>query len=132
MIDKSQIELFKPEQMTGNELKMIAPTSAPTVVGRLSYRRKQLLNWHRTAFRLAAILLLAAVLSSCCDEKSKNMDRYKFGVTLYGGTGMSSGYSQIYCDSVQMKTTKEADIFIDGTKMTVKADDRIAVWSNSR
>ena len=31
MIDKSQIELFKPEQMPGNELKLIVPTSAPTI-----------------------------------------------------------------------------------------------------
>ena len=27
----SQIELFKPEQMPGKELKMIVPTSAPTI-----------------------------------------------------------------------------------------------------
>ena len=27
----SQIELFKPEQMPGNELKLIAPTSSPTI-----------------------------------------------------------------------------------------------------
>ncbi len=80
---------------------------------------------------LAANLLLVAVFSSSCNEpKGKDWSKYKFGVTLYGGKGMSSGYSQIYCDSVQMTGLLSADIWIDGTKMTVKAEDRVAVWSN--
>jgi len=81
---------------------------------------------------LAAILLLVAVSSSSCNETTKQKDRskYKFGVTLYGGKGMSSGYSQIYCDSVQMTSLLSADVWVDGVRLSVKADERIAVWSN--
>lgn len=81
---------------------------------------------------LAAILLLVAVFSSSCNEtkNQKNWSKYKFGVTLYGGKGMSSGYSQIYCDSVQMTSLLSADVWVDGVKLSVKADERIAVWSN--
>lgn len=81
---------------------------------------------------LAAILLLVAVYSSSCNEteNKKNWSKYKFGITLYGGKGMLSGYSQIYCDSVQMTGLLSADVWVDGTKLSVKADERIAVWSN--
>lgn len=81
---------------------------------------------------LAANLLLVAVFSSSCNEtkNQKNWSKYKFGVTLYGGKGMSNGYSQIYCDSVQMTSFQSADVWVDGIKLDVKADDRIAVWSN--
>lgn len=79
---------------------------------------------------ILAILMLVAVLSSCNEIKSKDWSKYKFGITLYGGKGMGFGYSQIYCDSVQMTGMLSADIWVDGTKMAVKADDRISVWSN--
>lgn len=89
------------------------------------------LRLHSSAV-LAANLLLVAVFSSGCNETAKQKDwsKYKFGVTLYGGKGMGSGYSQIYCDSVQMTGLLSADIWVDGTKMSVKAEDRVAVWSN--
>ena len=79
---------------------------------------------------ILAILMLVAVLSSCNEIKSKDWSKYKFGITLYGGKGMGSGFSHIYCDSVQMTGVLSADVWVDGTKMTVIADDRISVWSN--
>lgn len=77
--------------------------------------------------RFAAILLLVVIfLTSCYHTSSK----YKFGVTLYGGRGASKGFSIIYCDSVQMTSLSSADVWVDGIKIAVKADERISVWSN--
>jgi hypothetical protein len=84
-----------------------------------------------SALIAAKILLVFVSLPSCKQTaKQKDWSKYKFGVTLYGGKGMGSGYSQIYCDSFQMTDLLSADIWVDGKKMSVKAEDRLAVWSN--
>jgi len=86
---------------------------------------------HSSAVLAANLLLVAVFLSSCNETKNqKNWSKYKFGVTLHGGKGMSSGYSIIYCDSFQMTGLLSADVWVDGTKLSVKTDEKIAVWSN--
>lgn len=77
-------------------------------------------------------LLFIAIIAmiGCNDIVTDKFSKYQFGVTIYGGSGMASGYSSIYCDSVNMITAKEAELFVDGRKIKVKADDYITVWSN--
>lgn len=79
-------------------------------------------------YSLVVFVLLA--LSSCSEMKSKDWSKYRFGVTIYGSKGFGGGYSSIYCDSVQMTGLLSADVWVDGTKMAIIAEDRISVWSN--
>lgn len=84
---------------------------------------------------LAAIVIytvLVAVLFVSCNEKSEQKANrsYKLVVTAHNGNGWNRSWHSIKCDSVNMITIKKAEIFIDGTKMIIEADDRITVHSN--
>lgn len=85
---------------------------------------------------VASLLSVSTFLPTCNQtvkqkekEKEKDWSKYKFGVTLFGGKGLEMGFSRIYCDSLQMKDLFSADIWVDGVKISVKAN-RISVWSN--
>lgn len=74
------------------------------------------------------ITILAIILFNSCGETSlkKDYSKYKFGVTLYS----ESGYSKIYCDSLQMTSVRSAYVWVDGIKLIVQSQNRISVWSN--
>lgn len=76
-----------------------------------------------------AKLLLVAVLFSSCSYKKEDC-KHKLVVTSYNGSGWYRSSHSIKCDSVNMLGTKKAEIFIDGTKMIIEADDKITVHSN--
>jgi hypothetical protein len=82
--------------------------------------------------KIITILLLSAITLSCNEPNLKDWSKYRFGVTLYGGRGMDSSYSIIYCDSVKMTSLFSADLWVDGTKIPVMTDKRISVWSNDK
>lgn len=86
----------------------------------------------RNSVAIVVYTVLVAVLFVSCNEKTEQKTNccYKFVVTLYNGSGWNRSWHKIECDSVNMLGTKKAEVFIDGTKMIIEADDRITVHSN--
>lgn len=73
------------------------------------------------------IILLLVTLFSC---KKESESKYKFTVTCSNGTGMSSSWHSISCDSVKMISTKKALVYVDGTELIIEATNHISVGSN--
>lgn len=74
------------------------------------------------------IILSSILLLMSCNQESKS--KYKFTVTAHNGHGMNKSWHTIHCDSVNMLNTKKAEVFIDGTKMNIEAENWITVSSN--
>lgn len=68
-------------------------------------------------------LLLGLLLTSCVHS----VDKREFGVRLVNSGGWST--STVYCDSVQMLSPNKAEVFIDGRKMTVFAEE-VKIFTN--
>jgi len=86
----------------------------------------------RNSVAIVVYTVLVAVLSVSCNEKPEQKANcsYKFVATAYNGSGWNRSWHSIECDSINMITIKKAEVFIDGTKMIIEADDRITVHSN--
>lgn len=80
----------------------------------------------KTLMMFTGILLLIMFLSSCDDTTSQS--KYRFILSAYGDGGWSK--HSVYCDSVHMKTVSSADVWIDGIKIDIIAQDKIAVSFN--
>lgn len=76
-------------------------------------------------------LLLVSILFLSCGNKEEGC-KYKLVATLDNGSGWSKSWHSLECDSINMLSTKKAEIFIDGTKMIIEADNRITVHTNCR
>ena len=77
---------------------------------------------------LAKLMLVAVLLSSCSYKKEDC--KHKFVATAHNGSGWSRSWHSIECDSINMITIKKAEVFIDGTKMIIEADNVITVHTN--
>lgn len=73
------------------------------------------------------IILSSILLLISCNQESKS--KYKLSVTSYNGHGMNQSWHTVNCDSVNMISTKKAEVFIDGTKMNIEAENYITVRS---
>lgn len=73
------------------------------------------------------LLIMLATLFSC-----KKESKYRFTVTCSNGTGMSSSWYSIECDSVKMLSAKKALVYVDGSELSIEATNHISVGSNSR
>lgn len=73
------------------------------------------------------IILSSILLLISCNQESKS--KYKLAVTAYNGSGLDRARHVIHCDSVNMLSTKKAEVFIDGTKMNIEAENYITVRS---
>ena len=76
----------------------------------------------------AGILLLCTVFQSCNDDAPNK--KYPYSVKQKNGTGWSSEYTFLGCDSATMVTQKEAIAYIGGTKIRVFAD-QITISTNT-
>lgn len=86
----------------------------------------------RNSVAIVIYIVLVAVSFVSCNKnhKQKTDCSYKFIATAYNGSGWDRTWHSIKCDSINMITIKKAEVFIDGTKMIIEADDRITVNSN--
>lgn len=73
------------------------------------------------------IILSFIPLLISCDQESKS--KYKLSVHAYNGSGWDRTQHTIYCDSVNMLSTNKAEVFIDGTKINIEAENFITVHS---
>lgn len=71
------------------------------------------------------IILLIGITITLFSCNSK-----KFKLTICNGSGLQYMENYVYCDSFQMISTTEADIYVNGTKMNIKADKVIRPESN--
>lgn len=81
----------------------------------------------RNLVAIVVYTVLITVLFTSCNEKTDC--NYKLVATSYNGSGWNRSRHPIECDSVNMITIKKAEVFINGTKMIIKAEDRITVHS---
>ncbi len=91
------------------------------------------LNNKNMKYKHLIAIIISATLFSCDAPKQPvviKSKQYKLCVTAVNGTGWSESCATIYCDSVNMTTTKIADCFIDGTKVHVEANNHISINSN--
>ena len=83
----------------------------------------------RHSVAIAVYTVLVAVLLFSCSSENKNC-KYKLVVTSHNGSGWDKSWYRLECDSVNMLSTKKAEVFIDGTKMIIETDNRITVHTN--
>lgn len=76
------------------------------------------------------IILSSILLLISCNQESKS--KYKLSVTFTNGHGLDRSWHILHCDSINMLSTKKAEVFIDGTKMNIEADVNIGVSSNNK
>lgn len=79
----------------------------------------------RNLVAIVVYTVLVAFFVSC-GYKTKNC-KHKLVATSHNGSGWGKSWYQLECDSINMLSTKKAEIFIDGTKMIIEADNRITV-----
>jgi hypothetical protein len=81
---------------------------------------------------LLPLMLFALLFLVGChgDQTLGQSPKRKFSLTLYNVTGYNLVSSVVDCDSFQMVSTKRADIWVDGTKMSIQAEDVIYPKSN--
>ena len=70
--------------------------------------------------KLITILSIAILSLTSCDNR-------EFKLIVTNGSGLSYTETWLYCDSVQMISTTEADVWIDGKKMKIYADRGIRI-----
>lgn len=70
--------------------------------------------------KLITILSITLLSLTSCDNR-------EFKVIITNGYGLSYTETWLYCDSVQMISTTEADVWIDGKKMKIYADRGIRI-----
>ena len=74
------------------------------------------------------ILIILIILISGC--RSEEISKYPLRVETSNGSGWNLGTAIILVDSVQMISTKKAEIFKDGTKMIIEAENYLKVYEN--
>lgn len=81
---------------------------------------------------LLLLVLFALLFLVGChrDRTSGQSPKRKFSLTLHNKTGYNLVSSVVDCDSFQMVSTKKADIWVDGTKMSIQAEDVIYPKTN--
>lgn len=86
----------------------------------------------RNSVAIVVYTVFVAVLFASCNEKSEQKTdcNYKLVVTSHNGSGWDKSWYRLECDSVNMLSTKKAEVFIDGTKMIIETDNRITVHTN--
>lgn len=83
----------------------------------------------RNLVTIAVYTVSVAVLLFSCSSETKNC-KYKLVVTSHNGSGWNKSWHRLECDSVNMLSTKKAEVFIDGTKMIIETDNKITVHTN--
>lgn len=73
------------------------------------------------------IILSSILLLMSCNQESKS--KYKLAVHAVNGSGWDRSLNTILCDSVNMLSTKKAEVFVDGTKINIEAENYISVRS---
>jgi hypothetical protein len=77
--------------------------------------------------KLLLFTIAAGMVS--CNQLRTDTKEYKFGLVSYNGNGFNSTSSTIKCDSVKMYGTKKADVWVDGVKISIEAENVITVYS---
>ncbi len=71
--------------------------------------------------------LLLSIAFTGCEEPGKNQPppkkKKKFTIGVHSGEGMSSGFTEVECDSFFMVKKNECIIWSDGTKNRIIATD---------
>jgi hypothetical protein len=76
------------------------------------------------------VLLFTVVIGIIsCNQIKTNTKEYKFGLVLYSGNGLDYTASTIECDSFKMYGTKKADVWVDGSKISIEAENVITPHS---
>ena len=71
------------------------------------------------------LLIAAMLMMAGCEYGNSRL----FSVYINNGKGWDYSSGNIVCDSVQMVSTKEAFVWIDGNKMRIVAENYIAVYT---
>ena len=73
------------------------------------------------------LLLVLLIATASCNTRT---DKYKFSVQIYSGSGLNYGYSIVFCDSANLFSKTEGEVFVDGIKMKIFSDQLITIKTN--
>ena len=81
----------------------------------------------KSIYQMKYLLILFALLLVAGCETCPTVPQHPFTIHIHSGEGWTERHGYFSCDSFQMHSVYQADVWVNGTKMQVKSEKPLGI-----